>query len=184
MEDEGIICLYFDRNENAITETKNKYGRMIYSISFNIVKVPEDAEECESDTYLSCWNSIPPQRPDSFSAFLSKIVRNISINRLRRQNTAKRKGENLSFDELADCIPDSGHFDDALSEKELAEMIGSFLKGISRDDRVIFMRRYWYCDPVADIAKKLGFTESKVKMSLWRTREKLREYLKGKGVFV
>lgn len=186
MTDERIIEMYFDKNEQAIDETKKKYGKMCFSIAHRILGNREDSQECENDTYLAVWNRIPPERPSIFSAFIAKITRNLSITKLRAKMAAKRGGGEalLSLEELGDCIPEERDFEEKLEVKELAELIDRFLRSLSHDDRCIFILRYWQCDSVTHIAKRLGFGESKVKMSLMRTRSRLREFLLKEEVFV
>ena len=185
MDDNKIIELYFARDEQAITETKDKYGKYCLKIAFNVLGNYEDAEECENDTYLGVWNTIPPARPQMFSAFIGRITRNISMKKLRSKTADKRQGSEalLSLDELGECIPDGQGFADSLEEYELAEIINSFLNSLNTTERRVFVCRYWYCDSIADISNQFGFGQSKVKMMLLRTREKLSAYLNERGVF-
>lgn len=186
MNDERIITLYWERNEQALHETQKKYGRYLYSIAYNIVNSDSDAKECENDTYLSAWNAIPPTKPQVFSAFLGKIIRNIALKKYR-SNTAQKRGdgkEAMPIDELYECIPDNKSFDKSIESHELAEVLNSFLVSIPKTERRIFIFRYWYCDKISDICKQYGFTESKVKMILMRTREKLRAHLMEEGIFL
>ncbi len=186
MTDESIIKLYFDRDTQAISCTRSKYGAFLLNISKNIIGSFEDAEECENDTYLAAWNTIPPQNPRVFSAFLGRIIRNLSLKRLRSKFAQKRGGGEgeLSLDELEHCIPDNRYFSEALDEIELSRYIDKFLSTLSVTERKVFVCRYWYCDSLADICKQFVFSESKVKIILFRTREKLRKYLEKEGVFV
>lgn len=185
MDDEKIIALFFERDDKAIQETQAKYGRLCYSVAINILGVHEDAEECVNDAYLGVWNSIPPNRPSSFSAFLLKTTRNLSLKRLRFRTAEKRGGgqATLSFDELAECIPDSFDIEKELEASELTALINAFLRALPQTERRIFICRYWYCDSVADISKSFGFGEGKVKMILMRTRNKLRDLLSEREVF-
>jgi RNA polymerase sigma-70 factor (ECF subfamily) len=146
----------------------------------------EDAEECENDTYLGVWNTVPPTRPKVFSAFIGRITRNISLKKLRAKTADKRRSNEaiISLDELGECIPDSQSFSNSLDESELAEIINSFLGSLNATERRVFVCRYWYCDSVSDICKQFGFGQSKVKMMLLRTREKLSIYLNERGVFI
>lgn len=186
MDDNKIIELYFARDEQAISETKDKYGKYCLKIAFNILGNHEDAEECENDTYLGIWNAIPPTRPQIFSAFIGRITRNISLKKLRAKTTDKKQSSEalLSLDELGECIPDQHGFADGIAEKELADIISSFLYSLNTTERQVFVCRYWYCDSIADICNQFGFGQSKVKMMLLRTREKLSIYLKERGVFI
>ena len=186
MDDNSIIELYFARDEQAISETKNKYGRYCLKIAYNVLGNREDAEECENDTYLGVWNAIPPSRPQIFSAFIGRISRNLSLKKLRAKTAEKRRSSEavISLDELGECIPDGQGFADSLEEGELAEIINSFLGSLNSTERRVFVCRYWYCDSIADIGNQFGFGHSKVKMMLMRTRERLLTYLKERGVFV
>ena len=181
MEDQKIIDLYFQREEIAISETKSKYSRLLLSISYGILKIMADAEECENDTYWKTWNAIPPKQPENLPAFLSKIVRNLSLDRYDSLHAEKRgRGEiPLVLEELSEVLPDQGSI---LGEShELSELIDSFLATLKPESRNIFMRRYWFMDSVAEIAEKSGSGLSKVKMSLSRTREHLKLFLKQEG---
>lgn len=186
MDDSKIIDLYWCRDEQAINQTKKKYGEYCFSIAYRILNNREDAEECENDTYLDAWNSIPPHKPSKLAIFLGKITRRISIDRYRHNTAQKRGGDQvtLALDELLDCIPDSKSIDDELENKELAEKINFFLRGLGNEERSIFIRRYWYVHAVKDISKSMGISESKVKTTLLRTRKKLLVYLEREGVFI
>lgn len=183
MEDEAIIDLYFARAERAIAETRDKYGRLLRSVAYGILRSMEDAEECESDTYFKTWKEIPPTRPNVFSAFLTKITRNLSLDRYDKLHAEKRGGGEVPMllDELAECVPDRGNVTDRLEAAELTGVINGFLEKIKPDARIIFMRRYWYGDTVQEIAEKCGFGTSKVKMSLARSRKGLKKLLEDKG---
>lgn len=183
MEDEAIIDLYFARAERAITETRDKYGRLLISLAYGILRSMEDAEECENDTYFKAWNEIPPTRPNVFSAFLAKITRNLSLDRYDKMHAEKRGGGEmpLLLDELAECVPDRESVTDELEGKELTGIINDFIGKMKPDARIIFMRRYWFGDTVQEIAEKCGFGTSKVKMSLARSRRALKEVLERRG---
>ena len=183
MEDKEIIGLYLDRNEQAIAATSEKYGSYCKSISVNILKNDEDAEECVNDTYMKTWNAIPPQIPVIFSAFLGKIVRNISFNKYRHNNSQKRGGSEmpLILDELGEIVSGKESVEDEIDKKELLRDINGFLNSISEYKRGIFIRRYWYSDKVSDIAKRCGKSENSVSVELNRTRKNLSEYLLKKG---
>ena len=184
MNDDQIIQLYFDRSEQAIKETDTKYGGYCYSIAYNILTNPEDAEESVSDTYLETWKVIPPYRPKYFFAFLASICRHISLNRLDWKQAAKRKADVVSLtEEMELCIPDASH-ERAMRGREIGQLLDTFLESLPRDSRMIFLRRYWYADAIAEIARRYGMTESKVKMQLHRTKEKLRVFLEKEGIRV
>lgn len=184
MTDEKIIELYFNRDEQAIRETQIKYGNLCFKVAMNILNVAEDAEEAVNDTYLGVWNSIPPQRPNVFSAFLIKITRNLSLKKLRFKTAQKRgNGEaTLSYDELSECIPDGQNILSTVEENELARVISDFLRALPEAERRIFICRYFYCDSIEEISKRFCFGESKVKMKLMRTRNKLRTHLTERGL--
>ena len=183
MEDSKIIDLYFARDEKAIYETQIKYGSYCYAIAYNILHNNEDSQECVSDTYLDTWNAIPPHRPSIFSTFIGKITRRISIDKYRKLNAQKRtNGElELSFNELEECIASETSVQDKIDEQHLVDSINSFLATIKKEDRKIFVCRYFYFDSIDDITKRFNCSESKVKMSLKRTRDKLKDYLIKEG---
>lgn len=183
MDDSKIIEMYFARNNSAINETKSKYGKLLYSVSYNILNVREDAEECENDTYMEAWECIPPNNPQVLSAFLSRITRNLSLKKLQLQSAKKRGGNNLALplDELASVIPDST---DGISQLELTEILNTFLRSLKVQERRVFICHYWYCDTIKNISRQFGFTQSKVKMMLSRTKAKLIDYLQKEGVFI
>lgn len=183
MEDEEIIGLYFARIERAIEETRTKYGRMCRSIAYGILKSLEDAEECESDTYLRAWDTMPPTRPAVLPAYLGKLTRNLSLDRYDYLHAEKRGGGEIPvlLDELAECVPDSGGLD-ALDDTALKDALNGFLEALPPEGRKIFLRRYWFGDSVAEIARRYGFTASKVKMSLLRSRQRLESALEKEGI--
>ena len=184
MEDAKIIELFFQRNEQAVKETDTAYGRRLYLLSNNILNNREDAEESVSDTYMETWKSIPPKRPTYFYAFLASICRNMSFNRLDWRLAAKRNAEVVSLtQELEMCIPDSRQ-DGEMDRRELRRVLESFLDSLSKESRLIFLRRYLYVDTVAEIAARYGISESKVKTQLHRTRVKLHTYLAKEGIYV
>lgn len=177
MEDNQIIELYFERDEDAITQTKKCYGERLKALAFRILCDNEDAEECENDTYLKAWNSIPPQKPKHFFAYLAKICRNTALNLAEKKKSEKRNVIIIELsNELSECLPDRNSMEET-TEQELGEIISTFLKTVSKENRMIFIRRYFINESVTDIAKTLGISESKVKSSLFRTRNKLRNYL-------
>ena len=184
MEDAQIIELYLQRDESAIYHTKEKYSTRLRHISMNIVSDSQTAEECENDTYLQAWNTIPPNEPRHYLfAFLARIIRHISIDCCRYRDRLCRKGymQELS-DELLCCIPGSADVESRMDAIALGESISAFLRKQPVLTRNIFIRRYWYLDSIADIAKRFGFTQSKVKSMLARTRMKLRATLTKEGI--
>ena len=185
MTDNEIIELYWQRDESAIEKTESKYGQYCYSVAYNILHNSEDALECVNDTYMGAWNSIPPHRPEVLSAFLGRITRNIAIKKLRGRNAKKRGGgeKTLVFDELEELVPSGKAIDDELEAKELAKIIDGFLRTLTDEERRIFICRYWYFDSVEEISKRFGFSQSKVKMKLMRTRKKLLDRLEKEELF-
>ena len=183
MDDIKIIDLFFARSELAIEALDGKYGAICHNLSRSILKDQQDAEECVNDAYLGVWNAIPPHRPNPLSVFVCKIVRNISIMRYRA-NTALKRNSNYdsTMEELEDCLASSALVEDSLEEKELISIIEDFLRGLSQENRVIFLRRYWYGESLEAIAAGLGCSGGKVKSSLFRTRGKLKAYLEEEGV--
>ena len=186
MEDSKIIDLYWARKEQALAETDAKYGSYCRTIARNILRNFEDTEECVSDTWLHAWNSMPPQRPGILSAFLGRITRNLSFDRCKYQQAAKRGGGALplALDELGECIPASGRVEHELEKKELAAAIDRFLRTLPERECSMFLRRYWYVDSVQSIAARYAIKENTAKSILFRTREKLRRYLAGEGIIV
>jgi len=183
MEDERIVSLYWERSEQAIAETSSKYGKYCYTIAYNILSSPEDAEESVNDTYMDAWNSIPPHKPSVLSSFLGKITRRLSIDRWRRAHAEKRGGAMIwVLDELEECIADEKSVEQKVEAKLLADVINSFVKALPDTEQRVFLCRYWYMDSVESIAKEFGFSQSKVKSMLYRTREKLRAQLIKEGL--
>lgn len=182
MTDSQIIALFWDRNEDAIRETDAAYGRRLYAISNQILCQRQEAEESVSDTYMKAWETMPPQKPLYFFAYLAKICRNFSLSRLQWNSAAKRSAEVVSLtQEMAECIPDR-RMEHRLECEALGQLLNRFLEGLSRDNRLIFLRRYWYADSVREIADRYGITESKVKTQLHRTRKKLQLFLEKEGI--
>lgn len=183
MDDKAIIELYFSRSESAISETADKYGSYCYSIAYNILTNNEDAEESVSDTYMAAWNAMPPRRPSILATFLGKITRHLSIDRWRSRNAYKRGGGEmvLALEELGDCISGGETPEKVYARKQLAALFNRFLESLPETERSVFLCRYWYLDPVTDIAEHFAFTESKVKSMLHRTRGKLRKELEKEG---
>lgn len=184
MDDNGILDLYWARSENAISETAAKYGAYCYSIAFNILSNREDSEESVNDTYLAAWNTIPPRRPSVLAAFLGKMTRYISLDHWKKRSRLKRGGGevDLCLEELEECVSGRESTEDAVLQKELLNGVNCFLDKLPETERKVFLCRYWYLDPVADIARRFGFTESKTLSMLHRTRGKLNTYLAKEGL--
>ena len=181
MEDSRIIDLYWARSEEAVAQTARKYGGYCRRIARNILFNPEDTDECVNDTYLRAWDTIPPQRPKVLQTFLARITRNLSLDRWRRNHARKRdSGGFLALEELEECVPGS---DGNMSEDiAIRDALNGFLGSLKPEHRKIFLRRYWYLSPVKEIAEDYSISESKVKMILLRTREKLIVHLEREGI--
>ncbi len=185
MNDASIIGLFWERSENAIKETDIKYGKLCNRLANNILNNISDAEECVNDSYLTVWNSIPDARPNNFSAFLCRIVKNLSFKRLEHLTAQKRKPEMLiSLNELNDCISSSANTEMSYDTAELSKIISVFLRKQNETHRNIFLRRYWYYDSVKNIAADYGFKEEKVSNILFNIRKKLKKHLETEGYYI
>lgn len=184
MEDSAIVDLYWQRSDQAISETDRKYGRYCHTIAYNICASNEDAEECVNDTWFSAWNLMPDKRPSILSTFLGYITRNFALNRYKAKYAKKRGGgeTSLALDELSECIPAVISIEQHYEEKELEAAIDAFVSTLSETDRRMFIARYWFLASVAEISKKMNCSQSKTKTSLYRTRNKLRAYLQEEGL--
>lgn len=184
-EDRQIVELYLRRDESAIFESKLRYGAYIVTIALNILKSKEDADECENDTYLSAWNSIPPKEPVNLKLFLGRIARNLSID-IYRKNTAQKRGEGMEIllSELDECTPKNANVEAEFDMRELTSAINSFLRSQSGERRIMFVKRYWYGESVSDIAKSMKASEGKVSTTLFRIRGELKEWLSKEGTSV
>ena len=184
MDDARIVELYWSRSEQAISETEAKYGKYCRTIARNILADSADAEECVNDTYLKAWNSMPSNRPARLAPYLGRLTRWLSLNRLRDQDCLKRgKGElPLVLDELAETLDSGFDTEKELEIRELNREIRRLLSRLEKEERDIFLSRYWYVASIAEIAERSGFTESKVKSMLHRTRKKLLKQLKEEGL--
>lgn len=182
MDDSQIIELYFLRSESAITETQQKYSSLCRRIAQNILGSREDSEECLNDTWLRVWNAIPPERPESFAAYIGRITRNLALGILRKKTAVKRSGGqySLCLDELSECLCDEAGY--VSEDFVVKDAINSFLGQLKPETRRIFVMRYWYVMSIKDIARQLSLSEGSVKMSLMRTRESLRAFLSKEGV--
>lgn len=183
MEDRAIVDLYWSRNPEAIQQTDEKYGSYCRAIARNILADRRDAEECVNDTWLGAWNTMPQNRPGLLAPFLGKITRNLAFTRWRASRAEKRGGGELPLvlDELAECVS----ADNTLQTVESAELeasISCFLHALPERDCNVFLRRYWFSEPMADIAKRYGMREATVRTSLFRSREKLRRHLEKEGL--
>ncbi|MBO6092358.1 MAG: sigma-70 family RNA polymerase sigma factor [Oscillospiraceae bacterium] len=185
MTDTEIIDLFFERSEQAIDELAKKHGNAVARVARNILGNEQDTEECVNDTYLGTWNAIPPHRPSPLRTFVCKIARNLATMKYHSNTAEKRNSQyDLALDELEDALADKSSVEEAYEVKELAEAINGFLATLNYTDRFIFTRRYWYSDPVQDIAKMAHSTTNSVTVRLFRIREKLRLYLVKEGLLV
>lgn len=184
MDDSKIVELLFARNEDGIKHIDDTYGRRLFALADNIVRNDQDAEESVSDTYTKVWDTIPPKKPMHLFAYLAKICRNFALKKLDWKQAAKRNAEVVSLtQEMETCIPDTSR-DAEVEARELGRILDAFLRTLSEENLLVFMRRYWYVDTIAEIAARYGISESAVNMRLNRTRAKLSAYLKKEGICV
>lgn len=184
MEDNEIIGLFWKRDQSAISESNIKYGKMLKCISFNVVQNHEDSNECVNDTYMKVWDSIPPQKPNSLVAYLGRITRNISINRWYESHAQKRGGTNMIITELSDCIPSYNSVEKEMEASELSTVISKWLYSIDKDDRVLFLRRYWFGESLKSLAKECATTPNRLAGRMYRLREKLKLALEKEGIYL
>lgn len=183
MDDSKIVELYLARSEDAITETELKYGKLCRYIAMNILRSIEDRDECVNDTYFGAWNAIPPQKPNKFSAFISKITRNLALKKYEYISASKRNPEvAVSLSELEECVSGKDCVETELENRRVEKAISDFLWQQDIEKRTVFIRRYWYFDPIDSICTRCGFSQSKVTSMLYHTRQKLREYLESEGI--
>jgi len=184
IEDEKIIEMFFERSEQGIRELDIKYGKVCHKLSYNIVNSRQDAEECVNDTYLRAWNSIPPKRPSKLQTFLGKITRNLSLNKWEKLSAEKRGAgqTSLILDELSECIPAEQDAVNTVENMVIRDVLDRFLDELPAETRKIFVRRYFYMSPVKEIADEYGLSESKVTVTLFRTRGKLKSVLEKEGI--
>lgn len=184
MEDRDIIDLFWKRDSQAVQAVREKYGRLLESLAERLLNDRQDAEECVNDTCLNVWNAIPPERPRHLAAYLSRVCRNLALNRLKWETAQKRNAPVVALTaELETCVPDSRR-DGELAGRELGELLTKFLEQQPEQARLVFLRRYWYGDSIREIGERYGYSESKVKSMLLRTRERLRTYLEKEDVTV
>ncbi len=181
MDDRDIIRLYLDRDEEAIAETRRKYSRYCHYIALRITGSEQDAEETVNDACLKAWNTIPPHRPESLKAYMGMLTRGLAVNRLEENTAAKRSGNATApLDELAECLPDreAGQMPESVA---LRDSLDRFIGALSERDRRVFLQRYWYACPVAEVASDCGMTVSHVTVVLLRLRKKLKAHLEKEG---
>lgn len=183
MEDERIVTLFFQRSEQAIAELSRKYGGTCRRIVGRVLNIAEDAEECVNDTWLAVWNTVPPASPDCLAAYVCKIARNQALKKYRYNTAQRRNGHYVkSLSELEECIPARAGGTDSCTEEDLTALIEQFLDSLDKKSRILFLKRYWYAEPIDSIAKEFWMTKNHVSVKLCRVRAKLRTYLEGKGV--
>ena len=183
LKDHEIIDLFFERSEQAITELVLKYGKAVRAVIFNILGNPQDAEECQSETYFHVWAKIPPTRPDHLGAYVCRIARNVSLKRYHADSAQKRNSHyDVALDELEATIPALSTVETEYDARELAGYLNRFLAGLSREDRYLFLRRYWYGDGMREIAQNLGLTSHAASVRLFRIRQKLLALLQKEGL--
>ncbi len=183
MDDCTIVELYHRREEQAIAESDRKYGALCRSVALRLLGFREDAEECVNDTWHAAWNKMPPDRPQALGAFLGRITRNLAISRWRRDHAQKRyEGMEILLSELEDCVPTPGTAEKAWERRQLAQSISTWLDSLEREDRRLFIRRYWYGDPVKMLAAERGEGANAISQRLLRLRRNLRTYLESEGV--
>ena len=182
MDDKRIVELFFQRDEQALTETRQKYSRYLHRIVHNVLRDPQDAEECVNDTYLRAWNAIPPHRPQRLSVYLGKIARHLALDRYAALTADKRGGGTTAaiLEEWRDALPDGGG--DPTDDLAVREALSRFLRQLPDERRRVFIRRYWYGEPIRAIAAACHSTESRIKMMLSRTRDELKTFLEKEGI--
>lgn len=182
MEDSRIIDLFFERSEQAIAELSKKYGAVCNRVAGNILQNSLDVEECVNDAYLGAWNTIPPRRPEPLLAYLCRIVRNLSITRYHANTAVKRNSfYDAALDELEECLASLETVETEISAKELSDLLDRFLGTLDRENRIMFVRRYWYSDPVSSIAAAFHMSGNSVSARLSRIRTKLKKFLQKEG---
>lgn len=184
MEDEQILDLFYERSEDAIEKVKEKYGPACMHLLRNLLFSEQDAEECTNDAYLALWNTIPPERPQPLLTYLLKIARNQGLRRITYNNAQRRSDcQSVAFEELESCLASGTTVEQALERKLLEEEVERFLRELPRQDRLLFLRRYWFCDGIDELAELFGYSKSKVKTKLFRLRGQLRQHLQQEGLF-
>lgn len=184
MEDKQIVRLYWDRNQQAIEESDQKYGAYCHAVAYGILGDLSDCEECVNDTWLRAWHSMPPQWPEYLKQYFAKLTRNLSFDRWKAANTQKRGGGEvpIALDELQDCIPHPNRVEEEVEAKELADCVNRFLHRLPERECNLFLRRYFFAEPVKEIARRYGLRENAVSVTLRRTRLKLKAHLAQEGL--
>ena len=182
MQDKQIVDLYWARSEDAIRQTEIKYGKMLYSVSFSLTNSSRDSEECVNDTYLQAWKRMPTDRPDMLGAYLTKIIRALSVDRVRRETAEKRGGAGAVSEELSELIPSDFSMDEHIDNEALKQALDGFIKSLDKQKRVVFVKRYFFCLDIETICAQTGLGKSAVKTMLMRMREKLGNKLREEGL--
>lgn len=183
LKDEEIVALFLERSEQAVEELNRKYGRQIRQVTDHVLRDRQDAEECASDACLQVWNSIPPRQPSHLGAYACKIARNLAINRYRSNSAQKRNTlYDVALDELEETVPALSTVETEIEAKELVDYVNRFLRGLEREDRVLFLRRYWFGDSLSEIASATGRKPHALSVRLFRLRQRLQDYLKKEGM--
>lgn len=185
MDDSKIIELFYERSEQAIVELSKKYGSVCTKVAHNILNSKRDSEECVNDAYLGAWNTIPPQRPDPLLSYICRIVRNLAVKKYHSNTAAKRNSiYDVSLDELENCFPASDCAESEVDARETARIIDSFLETLDKENRILFVRRYWYSDSITDLAELFHTSNHNISVRLSRTREKLKKHLIKEGIYL
>ena len=185
MDDSKIIELFKERSEQAIIELSNKYGKLCESVAGAILPDPADVEECVNDAYLGVWNTIPPKEPEYLPGYVCKVVRNLAVKKLRFNSARKRNAFfDVSLDELEDCFPTAGSVEDEAEAKDAADAVNRFLSTLGKDDRTMFIRRYWNADTVEALARDYGKTKHNINARLSRIKKELKKYLSKEGIML
>lgn len=183
MDDSKIIELFYERSEQAIVELSKKYGSLCIKVANNILNNRLDSEECVNDAYLGAWNTIPPQKPDPLLSYLCRIVRNLAVKKYHSNTAAKRNSTyDVSLDELENCFPVSDSTENKVDTRETARIIDRFLETLDKEDRIMFVRRYWFADSITDLAELFHTSNHNISVRLFRIREKLKKHLIREGV--
>ncbi|MBQ7700122.1 MAG: sigma-70 family RNA polymerase sigma factor [Clostridia bacterium] len=182
MQDKQIVDLYWARSEDAIRQTEIKYGKMLYSVSYSLTSSSRDSEECVNDTYLQAWKRMPTDRPDMLGAYLAKITRALSVDRVRRETAEKRGGAGAVTEELSELIPSDFSMDEHIDNEALKQALDGFIKSLDKQKRVVFVKRYFFCLDIETICAQTGLGKSAVKTMLMRMREKLGNKLREEGL--
>ena len=183
LDDSEIIELFYERSEQAIIELSKKYGAICKRVANNILNNRLDSEECVNDAYLGAWNTIPPQNPNPLLSYICRIVRNLAIKKYHANTAAKRNSiYDIALDEMENCFPASTSVEDEFNADEVARIIDNFLETLDKQNRIMFVRRYWHSDSITSLAELFHTSNHNVSIRLSRTRKKLRKYLIKEGV--